>query len=260
MSKKFYIYLITNQILNKSYIGSRIDYNCKPEDDNYMGSSKHLDVDFEIYGTENFKKEIIKVYTYKNNKHLLNKETEYILKYNTLSPNGYNYYLPNKYPGFYMNGSHLSEKTKEKISIGLKKAYKEGRKRIPDYKKEKHPMFGRKHKLESKLKISQIQIGKKLSDETKQKMSLSSLNKEKSIKHRNNISKGRKGIVFSEEHKRKLSESHKGIINNISDIGRKKISSIISNINNIRILCIYCNKEFNPGNYGRHIKCKHSKI
>ena len=57
--KFYYVYLITNLILNKQYIGSRICYKEDPNTDGYMGSSKYLSGDYKIYGIENFTKEKI---------------------------------------------------------------------------------------------------------------------------------------------------------------------------------------------------------
>ena len=55
--KIYYVYQIINTILNKQYIGSRVSKQIN--DDNYMGSSKYLNEDYEIYGKENFIKKII---------------------------------------------------------------------------------------------------------------------------------------------------------------------------------------------------------
>ena len=58
-------------------------------------------------------------------------------------------------------GKELSVQTKNDISIGLIKAYKEGRKIVPDYSGSKHPMFEKHHSEKSRLQISQSQLGKK---------------------------------------------------------------------------------------------------
>jgi hypothetical protein len=260
MSKKFYIYLITNRISKKQYIGSRINYTGEATKDNYWGSSKYLNIDYKNLGKENFTKEILFEGKYINKENLLEKETEYILQYNTLNPFGYNKQKPNIYPGFYIVGSHLSNLSKKKISEGLKKAYKEGRKKKPDYSGKSHPMFGKHQSREAKEKISKVQIGKKLSAQTKNYISLSLKNKLKSDIHRKNISKGRIGIIFSNTHKKNLSRSHKGIINSFSEEGKSILSRTASKINSRRIKCEICNLYFNPGNYGRHMKCKHGKV
>jgi len=260
MSKKFYIYLITNNISKKQYIGSRINYSGDALKDNYWGSSKYLNTDYKILGKENFVKEILFEGEYINKENLLEKETEYILQYNTLNPCGYNKQKPNIYPGFYIAGSHLSNLSKKKISEGLKKAYKEGRKKKPNYVGKNHPMFGKHQSEETKEKISKAQIGKKLSPKTKKHISLSLKDKLKSNTHKKNISVGRTGIIFSDIHKSNLSKAHIGIINSFSEEGRTILSNTASEVNSRRIKCEICNIYFNPGNYGRHIKCKHEKV
>ena len=117
--KFYYVYLITNLVLNKSYIGSRMCYHNNIEDDNYMGSSKYLNKDYEIYGIRNFIKKILQS-DYTNKINMLNGESHYMYKYNTLSPYGYNKWDPVKSPGWHTGGSHHSKETKEKISNSLK--------------------------------------------------------------------------------------------------------------------------------------------
>lgn len=112
---KNYIYIITNTVLQKQYVGSRICHKFDIKDDNYWGSSKYLNEDYKIYGKDKFVKEILEEIFDINN--LLDSETKNILKYNTLAPNGYNKYLPNKRKGFHMHGTHLklSEEHKQKL-------------------------------------------------------------------------------------------------------------------------------------------------
>jgi len=260
MSKKFYIYLITNKISKKQYIGSRINYIGEAVNDNYWGSSKYLNADYKILGKENFIKKILFEGEYIDKENLLEKETEYILQYNTLNPHGYNRQKPNIYPGFYIAGSQLSDVSKKKISESLKKAYKEGRKKKPNYVGKNHPMFGKHQSAEAKEKISKIQTGKKLSVKTKNAISLSLKGKLKSDAHKKNISTGRIGIIFSDTHKNNLSKAHKGIINSFSGEGKSILSKTASEINSRRIKCEICNIHFNPGNYGRHMKCKHGRL
>lgn len=54
-----YIYLTTNTINNKKYIGQRRAFNCSPEDDEYLGSGIVLQRAIKFYGRENFVKKIL---------------------------------------------------------------------------------------------------------------------------------------------------------------------------------------------------------
>ncbi|MFA5154118.1 MAG: hypothetical protein WC554_16330, partial [Clostridia bacterium] len=113
--KFYYVYIITNNVLNKQYVGSRICYKEKINDDNYWGSSKYLDADYLIYGKNNFTKEILKD-DYQNVDDMLIGESENMHKYNTFEPFGYNRYDPIKRKGFHTGGCCLTDITKEKLS------------------------------------------------------------------------------------------------------------------------------------------------
>jgi len=52
----YYVYKITNLVNNKFYIGMHQTQNL---DDGYMGSSKKLKFDIELFGLDKFKKEIL---------------------------------------------------------------------------------------------------------------------------------------------------------------------------------------------------------
>ena len=145
MEKKcqFYVYIITNNISGKQYVGSRMCYD-DPSTDNYMGSSKYLKEDYEINGINNFQKEIL--HFYEDKEQMLNSESFHILKYNTLSPNGYNRYLPNTHPGFHMGGTEVKEETKNKIRSKLSG--------------ENHPNWGRHLSQKTRDKIGKSNEGK----------------------------------------------------------------------------------------------------
>jgi hypothetical protein len=95
----YYVYKITNLKTNKCYVGSRICYKETIEEDEYWSSSIYVKKDIEILGKENFKKEILKIY--QNKKEMLDGESNFIIEENTLEPNGYNRFIPNKKNGFY---------------------------------------------------------------------------------------------------------------------------------------------------------------
>lgn len=90
---------------------------------------------------------------------------------------------------------------------------------------ENHPMFGKQHSKETKLKISitlsgrklpQEQIektrksntGKKRSDVSKKRMSDAQIGKILSIEHRRKLGDSKRGKSLSLEHKKKISENH----------------------------------------------------
>lgn len=164
----YYVYLITNIIINKQYVGSHICYKKDPYNDKYMGSSKYVNEDIKIYGKENFTKKIITI-KYVNAKDMLDGETFYILKYNTLAPNGYNRFLPNQRKGFHTGGCKSSEESKEKN----RKAH-----------------AGKKDTEETRQKRINSHLGLKHSEETKYKMRINSIGKNKGKIPWN------KGIIF----------------------------------------------------------------
>lgn len=153
-----YVYLITNLISGQQYVGSRTcdDLN----NDNYMGSSKYLKEDIKIMGKENFSKKILES-GFNARSDLLDNESKYILKFNTLYPNGYNRFLPNKNKGFHRGGTKLSNEHKEKLR--KTKSYEHKQKLSQSLK-------GIKRSEETRLKMSEAKKGIAFSEEHKQKL------------------------------------------------------------------------------------------
>ena len=230
----YYVYLITNLILNKSYVGSKMCYKDDPLNDDYWGSSRLLKEDFKIYGKENFKKEILKS-DYSDKISLLNGESEYILKFNTLAPNGYNRFLPNTNPGFHMGGSKASKETIQKLKDSHKgkipwntgktnylseesrqkmSSHKLGKPRSEETKKKISQnsigFIGTHHTEETKKKISKSNKGKKRSPEQLEKMRISHTGITLSPEAREKLSNSKKGSKHSKETIQKLKDSHKG--------------------------------------------------
>jgi group I intron endonuclease len=200
MSKKFYVYIITNILSNKQYVGSRMAYKGENVfNDSYMGSSKYLDEDYAVHGIENFKKEILQS-DYINKEEMLRGESYYIHKYNTLEPNGYNRYDPIKRIGFH--GGMKGKKHTEGVKIKMSKLLM-GNKRL----------LGKKYSEESKEKMSKSQTGRKHPNEVKIKIGLAnkiSLSGRKlSIEHKENIGKSQIGRKHSEKTREKMSLSAK---------------------------------------------------
>jgi hypothetical protein len=79
------VYITVNLINGKCYVG---DHTIKNLNDGYRGSGTLLFRAFKKYGRKNFLRRILGFYSTK--KEAFNAQKEYIIKYNSLSPNGYN--------------------------------------------------------------------------------------------------------------------------------------------------------------------------
>ena len=150
-----YIYLITNKIDNKQYIGQTIENDVYDRWKGHLKSSSnciYLKRAFQKYKSENFKFEIICI-CFDSDCNIY--EEDYIKKFNTLVPNGYNL----KQGG--NSGGKQHPETKKKISDKLKEYYKnytedEKEKYREKYLGKNNPMFGKKMSDEQKEKMSKI--------------------------------------------------------------------------------------------------------
>ena len=193
-----YIYLITNKINGKQYVGQTI---CKDINERWK---KHKQVDkhslgnyiynaYMKYGTNNFKFQIICICFDEDSN---NYEEYYIKKYNTIVPNGYNL----KEGG---NNLHHHPETIKLISNKLK-----GRKLSNEQiEKMRISMKGKKHSEETKQKIrektklymknnenikkiySEKFKGKKMDENVKQRM-YENMTEENKIRKNKNLLKG----------------------------------------------------------------------
>ncbi len=235
LKKYHYIYITTNIINEKQYIGDR-SCNCLPENDkSYIGSGRPaFNNAVKKYGKKNFKKEILEILESRKETHKA--EEKYIKLYKThISEDGYNISWAG---GHGRINDTLSVAIKEKISKSLKgrKFSKERRKNISDglkniSEKLSENRKGLKLSEETKRKISLKQKGKKLSNETRKKMSESKKGKPnyklrgkspwnkdipmeedakaKMIRNSTGVSRN-KGGKLSEETKEKLRKSNLG--------------------------------------------------
>ena len=173
------IYMITNNLNNKKYIGQTIRgfferYNEYKSDLNNKSKSNNIYLynSFVKYGFENFKFEIID--TAKSIDELNEKEIQYIKKYNTTNREfGYNLHEGGR-------NSPLSMETREKMSINRKGKPKDEnwiKKAISPAGSEEAKKYGKPKTEEEKKYLSENSPkywqGKKRDEETVKKMSQS---------------------------------------------------------------------------------------
>jgi len=141
-----HIYIVTNLVNNKQYVGQTIIGN------NKYGHGTLLQNAYKKYGKSNFTYEIISSKI--NSKNLLNYlEKFWIKQCNSIRPFGYNIEIGGQDTGY---GLKHSEATKQKLKVlNLGK---------------NHPFYGKKHSEESKQKIRESRIGKKHTDIAKANM------------------------------------------------------------------------------------------
>lgn len=201
-----YVYLITNNINGKIYVGKHSTCNLN---DGYMGSGKILKLAYNKYGIENFTKHIL---AFADTEDELNDLEMFYIKDLDAKTKGYNltdggegtlgFPSPNK--GKFgvdstMYGKHHSEETKKKISnsnkgktIGRTPWNKgvthsdETKKKISDARKGVPSWIGLHHSEETKKKISESKKGttpwnkgKPMTEEQKLKISNTLKNKSK---------------------------------------------------------------------------------
>jgi hypothetical protein len=109
---------------------------------------------------------------------MLNGESEYMHKFNTFAPNGYNKFDPAKNPGFHMGGCTHKEESKQKA---------------------RESMIGKN-------------VGKIQSEETIQKRALANTGKKRTQETKDKITKSLTGQKRSPEACKNISESHIGQI------------------------------------------------
>lgn len=126
MQRYYYIYIITNTLTLKSYVGSRLYEYKEP----YWGSSKNLTKEIEEFGFYNFSKQVIGIYSFIDKKELLDRETFYVREFNTLYPSGYNRCEPNNYKGLSVAGikgikkqTKICDKCNKPIPVHLYKRF-----------------------------------------------------------------------------------------------------------------------------------------
>lgn len=192
-----YIYLTTNMINGKKYIGQHSTFNM---DDGYMGSGKILLRAFNKYEKKNFDKEILHYCESQSELNFL--EEQYIIWYETLSPKGYNLTTGGK------ENFEYCEKTK-KLLIDSHKGYQ----------------YTELQRINHKRAMNKPEVKKKLSNKSKENWAdpekrekfTKALNSEE-VKERRK--KSFAGFKHSDECKIRMSEFHR---NRIRPKNRKHI-------------------------------------
>ena len=191
MKQYNYIYLITNKINGKIYIGKHSTDNLN---DGYMGSGIIIKRAIAKDGKENFTKEYL---AFCDNEDTLNYLEKFYIKKYKAKEVGYN--LTDGGDGHL--GFIMSEETKEKLSKSHKGKHltEEHKQKLSEATKKQlvekgSPFKGRHHTEESKLKMRQS---------AKNRPPMSTQQKQK-------ISRANKGKTLSEEHKQKIRMSNIG--------------------------------------------------
>lgn len=133
--KQYYIYITTNLINGKQYIGKHVGFI----DDNYLGSGINIKHAITKYGIENFKKDIL--YIASSEQEMNEKEKYYIDLYNAVKSSKF-YNIADGGQGGYVTKGYTQEQrlaTNKKISESIRG--------------DKHPMYGRTTSEETKTKI-----------------------------------------------------------------------------------------------------------
>lgn len=181
-----YIYKITNKISKKCYIGITKEdtpekrWNAHIQTLKYNKGCPALKDAMKSYGIENFKFEVL-IICFDDD--LYKFETEYIKKYNSMVPNGYNI-LPGGQCGGGFKGKKHNEESIKKMVEGVKKFREANPDHFETYR-ERHQESMKKVDISSAVKKSETfkkakeegrvggkaHPGGKLSDETKKKIS-----------------------------------------------------------------------------------------
>jgi len=212
-----YVYLTTNLINGKQYVGDRT-CNCDPEKDTYLGSGRpYFKRALKQYGKENFKKEILEFFPTRLEAFL--SQEKYIKQYNTLVPNGYNI---SPKGGHRLKGS-MSEETKQKIGTANKISLKGKKQSNETIEKRNKSNIGKKRSKKALENMSNAQkIAQNKSELIEKRKIQGKINPPFKGKHHTEESKKLISInnarvkywenkKFSEEHKKHISESLKGI-------------------------------------------------
>lgn len=188
---KYTVYKITNQINNKVYIGKHQTNNLN---DDYMGSGKHLKRAIELYGIENFTKDIL--YVFDSEDAMNSKEAELVTEEFCSRDDTYNLCAGGKGGFNYINTNRLNN-TGVRVVSETQKARVSAQFKAQNISKEWKAKRVQKIRERFGCKAFTNFKGKQHTEESKQKMSTS----KKGTKTGGNNSYARTvvadGVVFS---------------------------------------------------------------
>lgn len=190
------VYRVSNLINDKIYIGVHLVADLV-RGDSYMGSGLGIKRALKKYGSENFKKEILAVFTDLESAYLM--EAALVNEVFVLREDTYNMGL-----GGYGCGGH-TEETKQKISearMGVPLSEEHKQKLSTAKKGEKHFNYGKNLSEETRQKMSEARMGIEYTKETKKKMSDAHMGRVFSEEHKSRISKTLRGKLRGENHPR----------------------------------------------------------
>ena len=194
------VYCHTNKINGKKYIGiTSMSVNKRWQNGNGYKNNRHFNGAIQKYGWENFEHKII----FNNlTKEEAEAQEKFLIKLYQTNDRFFGYNISN---GGEAKGKH-SKETKENLSKLAKERYR----------KEKNPMYNRKHTKEAKQKMSKALKGRTISEEQRKKLSASLKGRKVSQETRKKLSKAlkgkpskTKGIKRKEETKKKISQAKK---------------------------------------------------
>jgi group I intron endonuclease len=204
-----YLYKITNKVDNKSYIGATIQHNYNDRWRKHINCLKYkegcplLKNAMKKYGTNQFEFKIL-IICFDDD--VVKYEKEYIKKYNTLSPNGYNLLNGGQLGDGFVGHKHTTE-TIHKI----KQKVREFRENNPNYFET----------YREKLKQSMMNVDRSYFIKNSEKF------KKAMEERRKKYATMEKGKITSEETKKKISKGLKSYYqNNKGNIKNKQIEAI----------------------------------
>jgi len=241
--KKIYIYLTSNQLNNKQYVGKHASNNI--ENDTYLGSGNIISAAIKKYGRENFKRTILEECTKDN---WVSREGYWIKKLNSMSPNGYN--LTYGGEGGFDTYSLLSEEDKQKWRDKSSKTHKgkilskETREKISKSRMGMSPSNkGIPHSEKTKELMKKAwETRNPVTEETKEKHRQNKIGTHHSTVTKEKIGYANSLRVWKEESKLKISAANRGLKRSQDVIDRMKI----------KYKCIHCGKEMNRSNLTRY--------